>query len=58
MDPSGHFVFYEILCSSNFFCRTSPRCCSRGSPGKKNIESSKIFNFGNLKTKYRSFQNF
>ena len=31
--PSGHFVFYEIFCSSNFFGRTSPRCCSRGSPG-------------------------
>ena len=25
MDPSGHFVFYEILCSSNFLGRTSPR---------------------------------
>ena len=33
IDPSGHFVFYENLCSSNFFGRTSTRCCSRGSPG-------------------------
>ena len=33
IDPSGCFVFYEILCSSNFLGRTSPRCCSRGSPG-------------------------
>ena len=27
------FMSYEILCSSNFFCRTSPSCCSLGSPG-------------------------
>ena len=33
IDPSGHFVFYKILCSSNFFGWMSPRCCSRGSPG-------------------------
>ena len=33
IDPSGHFVFYLILCGSNFLGRTSPRCCSRGSPG-------------------------
>ena len=33
IDPSGHFVFYENFCSSNFLGRTSPRCCSRGSPG-------------------------
>ena len=33
IDPSGHFVFYEILCSSTFFCRTPPIWCSRGSPG-------------------------
>ena len=26
--PSSIFVFYEILRISNFFCRTSPRCCS------------------------------
>ena len=25
--------FYKILCSSNFFGRTSPRCCSWGSTG-------------------------
>ena len=24
IDPSGHFVFYDILCSSNFLGRTSP----------------------------------
>ena len=29
---SSHFVFYEILCSF-FGGWTSPRCCSRGSPG-------------------------
>ena len=33
IDPSGHFVFYEILCSSNFLGQMSPWCCSRGSPG-------------------------
>ena len=33
IDSSSIFVFYEILCSSNFFCRTSTRYCSRGSPG-------------------------
>ena len=33
IDPSGHFVFDEILCSSNFLGQSSPRCCSRGSPG-------------------------
>ena len=33
IDPSGHFVFYEIFCSSNFLVRTSPRSCSGGSPG-------------------------
>ena len=32
IDPSGHF-FYEILCSSNFLGRTSPRCCFRESLG-------------------------
>ena len=31
IDPSGHFVFYEILCSSNFLGRTSPGCYSWGS---------------------------
>ena len=33
MRPSGHFVFYENLCSLNFFGRTSPRSCSQGSHG-------------------------
>ena len=28
IDPSSHFVSYEILCSSNYLGRTSPRCCS------------------------------
>ena len=32
IDLFGHFVFYEILCSSNFLCGTSPRSCSWGSP--------------------------
>ena len=32
-NPSGHFVFYEILRSSNFFSRTSPRWYSRGLSG-------------------------
>ena len=25
IDPTGQFVIYEILCSSNFYGRTSPR---------------------------------
>ena len=33
IDHSCHFVFYENLCSSAFFGRTSPRRCSRYSPG-------------------------
>ena len=44
IDPSGHFVFHEISCSSNFLGRTSPRCCSRGAPGGWiNIFFLKIF---------------
>ena len=33
IEPSGDFVLYEILCSSNVFGRTSPTWCYRGSPG-------------------------
>ena len=33
INPSGNFVFLKILCSLNFFGRTSSRCCSKGSPG-------------------------
>ena len=35
IDPSGHLVFYEILRSSNFFGRTLPKWCSRGSSGAR-----------------------
>ena len=39
--------FYEILRSSNFFGQTSPRCCSRASPGGwiKNIFFNKTFRY-------------
>ena len=53
---SSHFVFYEILCNSNFLGRTSPRCCSRDSPDdwiKKNKTKKKKLDDYNRKIHWK-----